>query len=351
MGAFCNATDGEYFSTKKIAGLGVDLTVSEIGAIVCAVFAFFTTSIALFLIQKHALHYTRPDEQRHIMRIVLMLPIYAIITTLSYYYYAYAIYFEVIRDCYEAFALASFFFLMTYLIAPTLHEQKQFFRRWEPKPWPFPANLFIKIGIPFRTPRSGLTWFNIVWICTFQYCAIRVLSTFASLATQWFGLYCQASWSPVFAHVWITVIIIIMITIALYMLVAFYTSLKDELEPYRPFLKFVSIKLVIFFIFWQTVIISALMSFKVIEPGEYVSQGDLATGINAVLVSIEMVAFAILHLFSYPWRDYTEEGLAERYKRMGLAVKDLDVHNKGGRFGWRAWIDTFNPWVCFKLIN
>ncbi|KAK6503193.1 hypothetical protein TWF481_008223 [Arthrobotrys musiformis] len=346
MPAFCNSTDGHVYSTIPLPGFG--LTVSQIGFIICAIFAVFTTGITLYLMQRHALNYTRPDEQRHVIRIVLMLPVYSVITTFSYAYYWWAIYFEVIRDCYEAFALASFFFLMTYLIAPTLHEQKKFFKRWEPKPWPWPADWCLKIGIPFRTPRNGLTWFNIIWIGTFQYCAIRVVSTFVALATQWYGLYCEESWSPVFAHFWVTIIIIIMISIALYVLVAFYTALKEELDPYRPFLKFMSIKLVVFFIFWQMIIISVLMGFHVMKPGEYVSEGDLGTGINAVLISVEMFGFAILHLFSYPWRDYTEEGLAERYKRMGIAVKDMEVTRKGGRWGWRAWVDAFNPWDFCK---
>ncbi|KAK6354994.1 hypothetical protein TWF696_004120 [Orbilia brochopaga] len=347
MGAFCNTTEGLHYKTEPLPGLG-HLTLHDLGFIICGSFAIVTTAIALFLIQKHALHYSRPDEQRHIMRIVLMLPVYAIITTFSYGYYWWAIYFEVIRDCYEAFALGSFFFLMTYLIAPTLHEQKQFFRRWEPKPWPWPANWCLKIGIPFRAPRSGLTWFNIVWIGVFQYCAIRVISTFVSLATQWYGVYCEDSWSPAFAHVWVTAVLIIMISIALYVLIAFYSALKEELDAYRPFLKFLSIKLVIFFSFWQAIVVGLLMSAGVLKPSKYVSEGDISTGINALLISVEMTGFAIMHLYSYPWRDYTPEGLSERYKRMGLAVRDLDVSRKGGSFGWKAWADTFNPWDFVK---
>lgn len=177
---------------------------------------------------------------------------------------------------------------------------------------------------------------------------IRVVSTFVSLATQWFGLYCEDSWSPAFAHLWITIIIILMISISLYVLVAFYTALKDELDPYRPFLKFCSIKLVIFFSFWQMIIVSVLMGFHILKPGPYFSEADLATGLNATLVCIEMTGFAILHLVSFAWQDYTEEGLAQRHKRMGLAVKDMDVTKKGGFWGWRAWADTFNPWDFFK---
>ncbi|KAI4104063.1 MAG: hypothetical protein L6R37_003469 [Teloschistes peruensis] len=64
-----------------------------------------------------------------------MVPIYATVSFLSYAFYWHAIYFEVIRDCYEAFAIASFFALLCHYIAPDLHNQKDYFRGLKPKPW------------------------------------------------------------------------------------------------------------------------------------------------------------------------------------------------------------------------
>lgn len=43
------------------------------------------------------------------------------------------------------------------------------------------------------------------------------------------------------------------VSIAMYCLVQFYVQLKDDISQYQPFLKIVSIKLVIFLSFWQTV--------------------------------------------------------------------------------------------------
>lgn len=95
-----------------------------------------------------------------------MIPIYASISFLSYKFYRHAIYWEVARDCYEAFAIASFFHLMCHYVEPTLHEQKNYFRSTTPKNWVMPLNWFQPCtggkekGI-FRIPRSGLTWFNV----------------------------------------------------------------------------------------------------------------------------------------------------------------------------------------------
>jgi len=101
-----------------------------------------------------------------IIRILLMIPMYATISFLSYKFYKHAIYWEVIRDCYEAFAIASFFHLLCHYVEPTLHEQKNFFRTLKPRNWVLPVNWFqpctggTERG-PLRIPRSGLTWFNV----------------------------------------------------------------------------------------------------------------------------------------------------------------------------------------------
>lgn len=95
-----------------------------------------------------------------------MLPIYSTVSFLSYLYYQHAIYFEVIRDCYEAFAIASFFTLLCHYIAPNLHEQKDYFRQLTPINW-----FWAVFGLQYctggkekgwlRRPHSGLTWFNV----------------------------------------------------------------------------------------------------------------------------------------------------------------------------------------------
>lgn len=96
-----------------------------------------------------------------------MVPIYSTVSFVSFIFYRHAIYFAVIRDCYEAFAIASFFSLLCHYIAPDLHSQKDYFRGITPKNWVWPLP-WLQHGClgsrdhgPFRVPRSGLTWFNV----------------------------------------------------------------------------------------------------------------------------------------------------------------------------------------------
>jgi hypothetical protein len=137
-----------------------------------------------------------------------MVPVYATSAFLSLWFHKHAVYYQVISEAYEAFAIASFFALVCHLIAPNLHEQKQFFRQLHPiSPWILPVNWFAKCcggerGI-WRTPKSGLTWFNIVWVGVYQYCFMRVAMTIVAVVTQYYDRYCESSNSPVFAHIWV----------------------------------------------------------------------------------------------------------------------------------------------------
>lgn len=137
-----------------------------------------------------------------------MVPVYAISSFLQLQWYWHAIYFQVLADCYEAFAIASFFALLCHYVAPDLHLQKAFFREMRPvKPWVLPVNWMAKCcggekGI-WRTPKSGLTWFNIIWIGIYQYCFIRVAMTITAVVTQYFNRYCESSNLPVFGHIWV----------------------------------------------------------------------------------------------------------------------------------------------------
>jgi hypothetical protein len=144
-----------------------------------------------------------------IIRILFMVPVYATSSFLQLKFYWHAVYFQVMSDCYEAFAIASFFALMCHYMAPDLHEQKEYFRYMQPiKKWVWPLNWFAfccgRERGPWRTPKSGLTWFNIIWIGIYHYIFIRVAMTITAVVTQYFEKYCESSNSPVFGHIWVS---------------------------------------------------------------------------------------------------------------------------------------------------
>ncbi|KAG9663785.1 DUF300-domain-containing protein, partial [Aureobasidium melanogenum] len=350
----CNTT-AEDQTINEVPLFG-EVKFHHVGLVISAVFALISVIIAFFLIYKHATHYSKPWEQKHIIRILLMIPIYSTVSFLSYLYYKHSIYFEVLRDCYEAFAIASFFTLLCNYIAPNLHEQKDYFRQVQPINWFWGVFGLQKCtggkdkGI-LRIPRSGLTWFNVVWLSVFQYCFIRVLFTIVSVVTQALGRYCEASLNPAFAHIWVMVFEGASVTIAMFMLIQFYLQLKADLAEHRPFLKVLCIKLVIFFSFWQSLLISFLSSSNgPLQPTKKISYPDIKVGIPSMLLCIEMAIFAVMHLFAFPWREYdlSKPSFADPLTVPGSGFSGNAPKYHGGWMGIKAYADTFNPWDLVK---
>lgn len=244
---------------------GHGITWHHVGLFIAAIFGGISIAIALFLVFMHATHYIRPWEQKHIIRILFMIPIYSAVSFLSYVFYQHAVYFQVVEECYEAVAIASFFTLLCHYIAPNLHDQKEYFRTVTPKNWFWGVFGLQKctggeFKGPFRKPRSGLTWFNIIYVGVFQYCVIRIFFTIVAAVTEAFDVYCESSLSPAFSHIWTVAFEAAGVTVAMFCIIQFYIQLKDDLADHKPFLKVLCIKLVIFFSFWQTV--SSLLFLK-----------------------------------------------------------------------------------------
>ncbi|RDL36210.1 Uncharacterized protein BP5553_06822 [Venustampulla echinocandica] len=356
----CNATLDEMLIGDSEVPLVGNMTFHTLGLIIAAATALIATLLSLYLIWMHATNYTKPYEQRHIIRILFMIPVYSAASFLAFWFYWHAIYFHVISECYEAFAIASFFALMCHYIAPDLHEQKHYFRTIEPVGWVWPVSWAMKCcggqRGPWRTPRSGLTWFNIIWTGVYQYCFIRIGATVVAVITQYFGKYCESSNSPVFAHIWVLVIEGAAVTVAMFCLIQFYIQLRKDLAPHSPFLKVLAIKLVIFLSFWQTFLISILTSatFNVVKPTTTLAYPDLKVGIPSLLLCVEMAIFAFLHLFAFPYQPYKKGTEVGKYPISASGTDSPPMNtlgkNEGGLLGWRAIADAMNPWDLVKAF-
>ncbi|RHZ44550.1 OSTA/TMEM184 family protein [Aspergillus thermomutatus] len=282
-----------------------------------------------------------------------MIPIYSLVAWLSTYFYKNAVYYELIGNSYEAFTISAFFALLCHYIAPDLHSQKEYFRGITPKQWIWPIPWLQKCcggekGV-WRIPRSGLTWFNVIWVGVFQYCLLRVLMTVVAVITQNFDVYCEESLNPAFSHIWCMAVECVAVSIAMYCLIQFYYQVKNDISQYSPFLKIVSIKLVIFLSFWQSTLISFLSSSGAIKANDTIQQQDLKVGLPNLLICVEMAIFSVLHLWAFPWRPYS---LANAHAD---EVTDFYGNGKatyqGGRWGMKALLDSVNPLDLAKAVG
>lgn len=141
----------------------------------------------------------------------------------------------------------------------------------------------------------------------------------------------------------------------MFMVIQFYFQLRDDLAPYRPFLKVLAIKLVIFLSFWQSFLISILTSstMKIVSPTAKIAYPDLKVGIPSLLLCIEMAIFSILHLFAFPYKAYSRGLVHGAYPdpmspNGGVAKLNELGPKQGGFLGLNALIDAMNPWDLVK---
>lgn len=137
----------------------------------------------------------------------------------------------------------------------------------------------------------------------------------------------------------------------MYCLIQFYIQLKDDLAPHRPFLKVLCIKLVIFFCFWQSLIISFLTGESgPLKASDKIAGPDLRIGIPSMLTCVEMAIFAVLHLFAFPWKPYDLGRRHEPLPQGGgdAAPEALKTYARGPA---RALLSAFNPWDIIKATG
>jgi len=87
---------------------------------------------------------------------------------------------------------------------------------------------------------------------------------------------------------------------AMYCLVMLYRGTRDLLRPISPLAKFVCIKLIVFFTFWQALVVAGLVSIDVIDAAKVEdtitwSSEEIAAGLQDFVICFEMLLFAVAH--------------------------------------------------------
>eukprot|EP01113_Clastostelium_recurvatum_P026929 TRINITY_DN3236_c0_g2_i2.p1 TRINITY_DN3236_c0_g2~~TRINITY_DN3236_c0_g2_i2.p1 ORF type:complete len:393 (-),score=67.98 TRINITY_DN3236_c0_g2_i2:23-1201(-) len=262
--------------------------------VVAAPFSALAVLVSIWLIYKHLRNYTSPRVQRWIVRILIMVPVYAIDSFLSLRFRRFSSVWDLTRDCYEAYCLYCFFCLIyEYVEISTNDCISETLATKEPIRHPIPLCCF-----RFHPGGTFLVWCR-RWIL--QFVIIKPVLAIVRLILEQTGHYLNSPMTAKDGFLYILVIENISITLAMYYLVLFYMATKEELQRFAPMGKFMSIKAVIFFSFWQGVVISGLNTFDLIPWLGSVEPEDVGTGLQNFIICIEMFIMAIIHhkVFSY----------------------------------------------------
>jgi len=82
--------------------------------------------------------------------------------------------------------------------------------------------------------------------------------------------------------------------------------MKQELKPYKPVPKFLVVKAVVFFTFWQSVAISFAAKVKLLTATTNFDVGELEVGLQDFLVCLEMFIAAAVHKYTFGYETYVD---------------------------------------------
>jgi len=441
-----------------------------------AAFVLIGFPISIYGIVTHLSNYNQPETQVYIVRILFMVPIFSIQSWLGLRFKDYSIYFETIRDFYEAYVLYSF---LQFLIQVLGGEEALILMLKDKsptrgvhigglqfclKPWlmgqPVRKMYMNKDGetilaasgdtgsaktasetsvtgaggliqhqhqhqyqpmggsggqqqqhhqqlLMMNTPVHNKPLKRVYWTSPFflqcklgvlQYVLLKLASTIAILILEPYHLYKEGSFSYKGGYLYICILTNVSQTWALYCFFFFYFATKNELTPIRPVGKFLSVKLLVFFTWWQSLFISILYQMQLIphyisteakmfaggslegddldlagvraepdwnvplsaedasaldqhggkafwtSPSDPVSSGiieyspeDVAKALQDYLICIEMFIFAVVHIFVFPHSEYSPEAVEARAR----ALNQMPNKNWNKRLG-RKWKEYDN---------
>lgn len=152
----CPVVEKEAHSNASLVQDGnVVLQQHQLGFILAGGFALIAIGVSGWIIRKHLIFYTNRKQQRSIVRILLLPPIYAVMSWLSYFDWPNALYFQLVRDMYDSVVIAAFFFLLLSYLGETPDDVRAVFREVTLKSWVFPFG-----SVKYR-PSSGLHFLHI----------------------------------------------------------------------------------------------------------------------------------------------------------------------------------------------
>ncbi|XP_043957718.1 transmembrane protein 184ba isoform X3 [Gambusia affinis] len=252
-------------------------------------------------IYMHLRFYSAPQEQRHIVRILFIVPIYALDSWLSLLFLTndqFYVYCDSARDCYEAFVIYNFLSLCFEYLGGESAIMAEI--RGKPMESSCCYGTCCLRGRPF-----SIGFLRFCKQATLQFCVVKPLMAAVAVLLQACGRYRDGDLDVAGGYLYVSIVYNVSVSLALYALFLFYSSTRELLSPYRPTLKFLTVKSVIFLSFWQGMLLAILEKCGAIpqinSPEVSVGEGTVAAGYQNFIICIEMffAALALRHAFTY----------------------------------------------------
>eukprot|EP00977_Amphora_coffeiformis_P028372 scaffold34939_cov280-Amphora_coffeaeformis.AAC.2 len=312
-----------------------------------------TIVLSFRLVYLHLTHWYMPEVQKYVVRILWMVPLYAVQSWLSLRFHSSRIYIDTIRDFYEAYGklkiygkngtnwwldvcnmdlmlamvfshlpffnakktavIASF----VYYLIELLGGEEGLIHILEGKDNPALGQHTFPLSLIMETWELGEDFMLQCKHGVLQYVVFKVVATSLTLLFEFVGIYGEGQFRWMVAYPYLVTFQNVSVCYALYCLVMLYSAVDEELRhpiDWRPLGKFLCVKGVVFFCWWQGVLIFYLEAHGIISnAGSRWSAQDVAYGLIDYCIVLEMVLFAIAHSYTFTYKDYLPSNLPPEY--------------------------------------
>ncbi|KAK6205172.1 organic solute transporter Ostalpha-domain-containing protein [Scheffersomyces amazonensis] len=289
---------------------------------VCFYSSVLSTCIILVSILLHLRNYRKPLQQRLMIRIQVIVPLFAVScysmlvnqTSIVIKYFV-----EPIREVYEAFVIYTFFSLLTDMLNGERHIIIMTSGR---QPVEHPG--IMKYFFPPMDISDPYTFLG-VKRGILQYVWLKPIMCFLILVTELIGWYDINDMSYKSVYLWLTIIYNLSVSTSLYCLAMFWKVLWTDLKPFNPVGKFLCVKLIIFASYWQGVIIAILNAFDLLPGNEddTIVNGSIGVCIQSALLCVELIGFSIGHWYSFSYHPFSISQLPYGRVKFKYALKDM----------------------------
>lgn len=241
---------------------------------------------------QQVINYRIPQQQRLILRIQLLIPIFSSTCLVAVIYPKIStVFIDPIREVYESFVIYTFFSLLTLLLGGERNILENIGPKLKTVKHPIPILgrwVFAPVDISdpkaFLAVKRGILQY--VWFKPFYCLGISFCKQFKwNAGIKWFVIAynVSASWS-------------------LYDLALFWKCLYNELALYNPWPKFLCVKLIIFASYWQGMVIELLQASRLIQERDNINMVYVYQNVSLCL---EMAAFALAHRWAFSCTEYS----------------------------------------------
>jgi Organic solute transporter Ostalpha len=297
-----------------------------------------TLILSIRLVYLHFTHWYMPNVQKYVIRILWMVPLYAVQSWLSLRFREARIYIDTIRDLYEAYVISSFLYYLIELLGgqDALIRTLRTIAQNDPELAEHLGNHGPLLNLVLEPWELGAEFMLQCKHGVLQYVVVKTIATFLTFIFEFMGVYGEGHFEWNVAYPYLAFILNCSVMYALYCLVKLFHGVHEELRnpiDWHPLGKFLCVKGVVFFTWWQGVIIFYLKAHGIIDNIGAWSGEQVANGLIDYCICIEMVFFSIAHAYTFTYQEYLPATVQEAISEYERAISSEDDNGENANSG------------------